>query len=61
MHMSIQPEGEDLRKAIKWISEMRQEEPDKSLSRLVEEAGAKFDLPPKDQEFLYRFIKQNES
>ncbi|HMA85196.1 MAG TPA: hypothetical protein VKN73_05800 [Desulfosalsimonadaceae bacterium] len=59
--MSIQPEGEDLRKAIKWISEMRQEEPDKSLSRLVEEAGAKFDLPPKDQEFLYRFIKQNES
>jgi len=58
--MSIQPEGEDLRKAIKWISEMRQEEPDKSLARLVEEAGAKFDLPPKDQEFLYRFIRNNE-
>ena len=58
--MSIQPEGEDLRKAIKWISEMRQEEPDKSLTRLVEEAGAKFDLPPKDQEFLYRFIRNNE-
>ena len=59
--MTIQPEGEDLRRAIKWISEMRQEEPDKSLTRLVEEAGAKFDLPPKDQEFLYRFIRQNES
>ena len=59
--MSIQPEGEDLRRAIKWISEMRQEEPDKLLTRLVEEAGAKFDLPPKDQEFLYRFIRQNES
>ena len=59
--MSIQPEGEDLRRAIKWISEMRQEEPDKTLTRLVEEAGAKFDLPPKDQEFLYRFIRQNES
>ena len=58
--MSIQPEGEDLRKAIKWISEMRQEEPDKSLARLVEEAGAKFDLPPKDQEFLYRFIRDNQ-
>ena len=59
--MSIQPEGEDLRRAIKWISEMRQEEPDKTLTRLVEEAGAKFDLPPKDQEFLYRFIRHNES
>ncbi len=59
--MSIQPEGEDLRKAVKWISEMRREEPDKSLTRLVEEAGAKFDLPPKDQEFLYRFIRDNET
>jgi len=59
--MSIQPEGEDLRKAIKWISEMRQEVPDKSLTRLVEEAGTKFDLPPKDQEFLYRFIRNNET
>ncbi len=58
--MSIQPEGEDLRKAIKWISEMREEAPEKSLTRLVEEAGARFDLAPKDQEFLYRFIKQNE-
>jgi len=59
--MSIQPEGEDLRKAIKWISEMRREAPDTPLARLVEAAGAKFDLPPKDQEFLYRFIRQNES
>ncbi len=59
--MSIQPEGEDLRKAIKWISEMRTEAPEKTLTQLVEEAGAKFDLPPKDQEFLYRFIKNNEN
>lgn len=58
--MSVQPEGEDLRKAIKWISEMRQEAPDKPLTRLVEEAGAKFDLAPKDQEFLYRFVRDNE-
>jgi hypothetical protein len=58
--MSIQPEGEDLRKAIRWISERRTEEPEKALSRLVEEAGARFDLSPKDQEFLYRFIRQNE-
>jgi len=58
--MSIQPEGEDLRKAVKWISEMRQEAPDKPLNRLVEEAGVKFDLAPKDEEFLYRFVKQNE-
>ncbi|MFO7840153.1 MAG: hypothetical protein R6X08_11735 [Desulfosalsimonadaceae bacterium] len=58
--MSIQPEGEELRKAVKWISEMRQEEPEQSLSGLVEQAGVKFDLAPKDQEFLYRFIRDNE-
>ncbi len=59
--MTMQPEGEDLRKAIKWISEMRTEAPEKTFTRLVEEAGAKFDLAPKDQEFLYRFIKNNEN
>ncbi len=59
--MSIQPEGEDLRKAVKWISEMRVEEPEKKLSKLVEEAGVKFDLSPKDQDFLYRFIKENQA
>ncbi len=58
--MSVQPEGEELRKAVKWISEMRQEGPEQSLSRLVEQAGVRFDLSPKDQEFLYRFIRDNE-
>jgi hypothetical protein len=38
---------------------MRTEEPDKPLSRLVEEAGARFDLSPRDQDFLYRFIREN--
>jgi hypothetical protein len=54
--MSIQPEGEDLRKATKWVSEERKYNPAKSIKELAEEACLKFDLSPKDADFLYRFI-----
>jgi hypothetical protein len=52
---STLPEGEEIRRAIKWISEMRQTQPDKKLSKLVEEAALKFDLSPQQTDFLYNF------
>jgi len=58
--MTIQPEGEDLRKATRWISHERLDKPGASLSRLIEEACVKFDLAPKDAEFLMRFFTQKE-
>ncbi|MEA3231868.1 MAG: hypothetical protein U9Q05_08955 [Thermodesulfobacteriota bacterium] len=57
--MSIQPEGEDLRKAIKWISEQRQADPDQRLSTLVEAASRRYNLSPKDEMFLSRFVQEN--
>jgi hypothetical protein len=60
--MSILPEGEQLRKAIKWISEMRVDNPDASLSGLVKDACLKFDLSPKDADVIMRFFtEQSES
>ncbi len=56
--MSIQPEGEDLRKAIRWISEERQCEPGKNEKQLAEEASVTFDLSPKDAAFLAKFIRE---
>ncbi len=53
---TIQPEGEDLRKAVKWISEERKYNPDAKPVKLVEEACLKFDLSPKDADFLTRFV-----
>jgi hypothetical protein len=50
--MSILPEGEHLRKAIKWVSDERLDNPEARLFKLIEEACLKFDLPPKDEEFL---------
>jgi hypothetical protein len=58
--MSIQPEGEDLRKATRWISDERLNNPKASLTNLIEQACVKFDLPPKDAEFLMRFFAKKE-
>ena len=54
--MSIQPDGEDLRKAVKWISEERKYGPEKKPIKLVEEACLKFDLSPRDAEYLTNFV-----
>jgi hypothetical protein len=54
----IQPQGEDLRKAVKWISEERQAGTDLSRGKLVEQAAVKFNLSPIDVEFLTRFVKE---
>ncbi len=56
--MSIVPEGEDLRKAIKWISEEKENRPDEKINTLINEACVRFDLPPNDGEFLFRFYKK---
>ena len=56
--MSIMPQGEELRKAVKWISEEREADRKATLSKLVDQAGIKFNLSPMDCEFLYRFFKE---
>jgi hypothetical protein len=52
--MSILPEGEQLRRAVKWVSEQRTENPGASTPKLIGEACLKFDLAPKDAEFLLK-------
>ena len=54
--MSIQPDGEDIRKAIKWISDERKYNPEAKPIKLVEEACLKYDLSPKDAEYLTNFV-----
>jgi hypothetical protein len=57
---TIQPEGENLRKAIKWISDERKYGKEKKPVKLIEEACFKFNLSPADAEYLTRFLKQNQ-
>ena len=58
--MSIQPKGEDLRKAVKWVGEERKYNPAKDLKALIEEACMKFDLSPMDADFLLRTLREQE-
>lgn len=54
--MSIVPQGEDIRNAVKWISEMRLHEPQTEPRKLVERACLKFNLSPLDAAYLERFV-----
>ena len=53
----ILPEGEALRKALKWIGDQRQEGESTPVYKLIEEASLKFNLSPSDAEFLARLLK----
>jgi len=57
MH-DLLPEGEELRRAVKWISAHIQENPEQVLNKLVQEAIFRFNLSPKDAEFLMRFYRK---
>jgi hypothetical protein len=50
------PEGELLRRAVRWISDQREANPEAPLIRLIEEAGRQFDLSPKECNFLFNFF-----
>ena len=52
------PHGEDIRKAVKWISENLKEDPEQSVKKLINEAILHFDLSPGDSEFLMNFYKE---
>jgi hypothetical protein len=50
----VVPEGESLRRALRWLDERIREEPGASRGKLVGEAAARFDLTPLDEDFLRR-------
>jgi hypothetical protein len=58
---TIMPEGENIRRAIKWISANFEENNKQSAAQLVEKAVFKFDLSPKDAEFLSGFFRHHKA
>jgi hypothetical protein len=55
---TMMPEGEDLRKATRWITEERAADPKKTVKDLIDGACLKFDLSPLDAEFIERFVRE---
>ena len=57
MH-DLLPDGEDIRRAVKWVSDNLQDDPGQPVQKLVHEAIFKFDLSPRDADFLIGFYSR---
>ena len=54
---TVMPQGESLKRAIKWVSGYLKEDPDTEKFSVVQDAVLRFDLSPKDEQFLYNFYR----
>jgi hypothetical protein len=54
---TIVPERDEIKKAIQWVSETLEQNPDQPAHIIIEKAVFEFDLSPLDAEFLMRFFQ----
>jgi hypothetical protein len=47
-----------IKQAVKWIDEQLRDNPKADRTRLIDEAGRRFDLTPLDSEFLIRHLSE---
>jgi hypothetical protein len=62
--MPTLPEGERLRRALRWIADRRLEQPEAPLVRVLDEAARRFDLTPLECEYLleqYRSARERDA
>jgi hypothetical protein len=52
----FQPEGEAIRRALRWISDQRKADPSLKLAKVIDEAAQRFDLSPLEADFLWRAL-----
>jgi len=55
---SMQPEGEAMRRAVRFVSDALREDPERPLGSLVDEAALRFDLDPRQTEYLLDFQRR---
>ena len=55
---TIQPHGEKIRQAVKWISAELVEDPGKRVQKLIQEASVRFNLSPTEEEYLVSFYRE---
>jgi hypothetical protein len=54
----VVPQGESLRRALRWLDERARDDPGSDRAKLVGEAASRFDLSPLEEEFLRtRWVK----
>ncbi|MBW1667159.1 MAG: hypothetical protein JRI79_01665 [Deltaproteobacteria bacterium] len=55
---TIQPKGEKIRQAVKWISAERLENEKKPIKELIQDAALRFNLSPMEEEYLVSFYAE---
>ena len=55
---TIQPKGEKMRQAVKWISKNLKEDEKRPIYRLIQDASLRFTLSPKEEDFLRSFYEE---
>ena len=53
----ILPSGDKMKKTLCWISDMIKTHPEKSRSQIINEAEIRFDLSPKECDFIDRRLR----
>ncbi len=56
--VTVQPKGEKVRQAVKWISENLKEDEKRPIYRLIQDASLRFTLSPKEEDFLRSFYEE---
>jgi hypothetical protein len=55
---TIQPKGEKVRQAVKWISANLKADEKRPIYRLIQDASLRFTLSPKEEDFLRSFYEE---
>ena len=55
---SIQPKGEGVRRAIRFVSDALRDDPQRAVGPIIDEAALRFDLDPQQTEFLVDFYRK---
>lgn len=57
MFRDLAPPGWAVQQAIRWVGQARAERPDTNIVRLIDEAAIRFDLTPREEEFLLHLLR----
>ena len=55
----ILPAGDKMKKTLCWISEMLKNHPEKGRQQIISEAEIRFDLSPKECDFVDRKLRDD--
>lgn len=53
------PSGDKMKKALCWISDMLQAHPEKDRQQIISDAEIRFDLSPKECDFIDRKLRDD--